>query len=83
MGLVGLPVICEQLQKHGRRSDTPAALVERASTPEQRVITGTLGTMVDIVQREQPHAPTLIIVGEVVRLHETLAWFGQENDHPA
>ena len=80
MGLVGLPVICEQLQRHGRSADTPIALVERASTPEQRVITGTLATMVATVEREKPRAPTLIIVGNVVRLHETLAWFGEEPD---
>ncbi len=79
MGLVGLSVICEQLQRHGRSSDTPVALVERASTPDQRVLTGTLATMVEIVQREQPHAPTLIIVGNVVRLHSSLAWFGEGN----
>lgn len=77
MGLLGLPVICEQLQRHGRSGQTPVALVERASTPDQRVITGTLATMVDIVAREQPRAPTLIIVGEVVRLHDKLAWFGE------
>lgn len=77
MGLVGLPVICEQLQQHGRDPGTPIALVERASTPQQRVITGTLATMPAIVQRERPHAPTLIIVGSVVRLHESLAWFGE------
>tara|TARA_R110001599_G_scaffold353866_1_gene600908 strand:- start:30340 stop:31734 length:1395 start_codon:yes stop_codon:yes gene_type:complete len=78
MGLLGLPVICEQLQRHGRSGQTPVALVERASTPDQRVITGTLATMVDIVAREQPRAPTLIIVGEVVRLHDKLAWFGED-----
>jgi uroporphyrin-III C-methyltransferase/precorrin-2 dehydrogenase/sirohydrochlorin ferrochelatase len=77
MGLVGLPVICAQLQRHGRSGDTPVALVERASTPEQRVHIGTLATMVEVVQREQPHAPTLIIVGNVVRLHSSLAWFGE------
>jgi len=79
MGLVGLPVICEQLQRHGRSADTPIALVERATMPGQRVLTGTLATMVDIVQREQPRAPTLIIVGNVVRLHASLAWFGGES----
>lgn len=78
MGLVGLPVICKQLQRYGRSPETPIALVERASTPQQRVITGTLATMVAIVEREKPRAPTLIIVGNVVRLHATLAWFGEE-----
>jgi uroporphyrin-III C-methyltransferase/precorrin-2 dehydrogenase/sirohydrochlorin ferrochelatase len=76
MGLVGLPVICEQLQAHGRAADTPIALVERASTAEQRVLVGTLATMVGIVEREQARAPTLIVVGNVVRLHDKLAWFG-------
>jgi len=76
MGLVGLPVICEQLQLHGRSAATPIALVERATSQEQRVLTGTLETMVDLVEKEQPRAPTLIIVGSVVNLHQALAWFG-------
>jgi uroporphyrin-III C-methyltransferase/precorrin-2 dehydrogenase/sirohydrochlorin ferrochelatase len=80
MGLVGLPIICEELQRHGRAADTPIALVERASTAEQRVITGTLATMVGLVERQQPRAPTLIIIGGVVSLHASLAWFGEGND---
>jgi len=83
MGLQGLPVICEQLQAHGRAGDTPVALVVRGTQPEQRVLVGTLGTMVDIVQRAQPGAPTLIIVGDVVRLHEQLSWFGQASETAA
>lgn len=77
MGLVGLPTICEQLQVHGRSPETPVALVERATRSEQRVITGTLSTMAGVVAREQPRAPTLIIVGDVVTLHDKLAWFGE------
>ena len=77
MGLVGLPIICEQLQAHGRTPSTPVAVVERASTDQQRVIIATLATMVDVVAREKPHAPTLIIVGDVVTLHKRLAWFGE------
>ena len=78
MGLMGLPVICEQLQAHGRASETPIALVERGTQRRQRVLVGTLGTMVDLVAREKPEAPTLIIVGDVVRLHQSLSWFGQQ-----
>ncbi len=77
MGLSGLPVICEQLQAHGRPPDTPIAMVERGTLVEQRVLTGTLETMVEIVTREKPKAPTLIIVGDVVSLHSKLAWFGE------
>jgi uroporphyrin-III C-methyltransferase/precorrin-2 dehydrogenase/sirohydrochlorin ferrochelatase len=77
MGLLGLPEICKQLQAHGRAPDTPVALVERGTKLEQRVLVGTLDTMVDIVAREQPSAPTIIIVGDVVRLHGELSWFGE------
>ncbi len=77
MGLMGLPVICEQLQAHGRSPDTPVALIERGTQLEQRVLLGTLATMVDVVARAQPRGPTLIIVGDVVRLQANLSWFGQ------
>ena len=55
--------------------DTPVALVERATLKQQRVLVGTLETMAGIVEQEQPRAPTLIIVGSVVKLHQQLAWF--------
>lgn len=77
MGLLGLPVICEQLIAHGRRPDTPVALIERATSLEQRVLVGTLASMPDLVEREQPRAPTLIIVGTVVSLHRDLSWYGE------
>jgi uroporphyrin-III C-methyltransferase/precorrin-2 dehydrogenase/sirohydrochlorin ferrochelatase len=82
MGLVGLPIICEQLQAHGRSADTPIALVEKASTAAQRVISGTLGTMTAIVERERPEPPTLIIIGDVVRLAGKLAWYGDVQGSP-
>jgi len=70
-------VICEQLQAHGRAADTPVALIEQGTRMTQRVLTGTLESIVGIVERERPAAPTLIIVGPVVKLHATLSWFGQ------
>lgn len=72
MGLKGLPVIAAELIAHGRPSDTPIALIEKGTTPQQRVITATLETIVDIVEKENVGAPTLIIVGGVVELHKTL-----------
>ena len=77
MGLLGLPTICEQLQAHGRAPETPVALVERGTMVEQRVRVGTLATMADLAALDPARAPTLIIVGEVVRLHRALAWFGE------
>lgn len=79
MGLVGLPVICEQLVRHGRSADTPAALVQQGTTVHQRVFTGTLANLPELVAEHEVHAPTLVIVGEVVQLREKLAWFeGQQ-----
>lgn len=74
MGLNGIRQICEQLIVHGRHPETPIALIQKGTTPEQRVFVGTLATMPDIVEREKPQAPTLTVVGEVVSLHDKLSW---------
>ncbi len=75
MGLAGLEIICHQLQVHGMRSDMPAALVEQGTTPSQKVHTATISTLVESVAGKEVHAPTLLIIGDVVRLHGQLAWF--------
>ncbi|WP_295460450.1 siroheme synthase CysG [uncultured Pseudomonas sp.] len=75
MGLVGLPTICEQLVAHGKNPATPAALVQQGTTSNQRVFTGTLQDLPQLVAQHEVHAPTLVIVGEVVALREKLAWF--------
>jgi uroporphyrin-III C-methyltransferase/precorrin-2 dehydrogenase/sirohydrochlorin ferrochelatase len=75
MGLVGLPTICEQLIAHGKDPATPAALVQQGTTLNQRVFTGTLQDLPQLVAEHEVHAPTLVIVGEVVALREKLAWF--------
>ncbi|AXQ48761.1 siroheme synthase CysG [Pseudomonas vlassakiae] len=75
MGLVGLPTICAELIRHGRAASTPAALVQQGTTRNQRVFTGTLADLPELVARHEVHAPTLVIVGEVVQLRDKLAWF--------
>ena len=75
MGLVGLPEICQQLMIHGRSASTPAALIQQGTTPEQRVFCGTLSDLPQLVMAHEVKAPTLLIIGEVVRLREKLAWF--------
>ncbi|MDH4096464.1 MAG: siroheme synthase CysG, partial [Betaproteobacteria bacterium] len=75
MGLLGIDQLCAQLAAHGLPAGTPAALVQAGTTPQQRVLTGTLRTLPGIVQAGGVHAPTLIIIGEVVRLRERLKWF--------
>jgi len=75
MGLIGLPIICSELVKHGRSADTPAALIQQGTTTNQRVFTGTLANLPQLVAEHEVHAPTLVIVGEVVTLRDKLAWF--------
>jgi uroporphyrin-III C-methyltransferase/precorrin-2 dehydrogenase/sirohydrochlorin ferrochelatase len=75
MGLLGLDLLCRELVAHGMPATMPAALVEQGTTPRQRVLSGTLATLPGIVQRSDVRAPTLIIIGEVVRLRERLTWF--------
>ena len=74
MGLTGLEIICQQLVKHGLSSDTPIAMVQSATTPQQNVVTGTLQNIVPKAKAANIQPPTLIIVGSVVSLHGKLNW---------
>jgi uroporphyrin-III C-methyltransferase/precorrin-2 dehydrogenase/sirohydrochlorin ferrochelatase len=75
MGLHGVADICRELVCHGLPATTPAALVQQGTTRYQRVLTGTLETLPGIVGKGRVKPPTLIIVGEVVKLREKLDWF--------
>ncbi|MCV2884438.1 siroheme synthase CysG [Aestuariibacter sp. AA17] len=75
MGLTGLPVICEKLIAHGVAESMPIALIENATLPHQRVITGTLSTIVEEAEKQNIKPPALIIAGSVVTLREKLNWF--------
>jgi uroporphyrin-III C-methyltransferase/precorrin-2 dehydrogenase/sirohydrochlorin ferrochelatase len=75
MGLGALSEITRQLIAHGRAADTPTAVVERGTTRRQRVASGTLDTIVERVEERGFKSPCLIVVGEVVSLHEKLQWF--------
>ena len=77
MGLVGLEQICSALIAHGSPKDLPIALVQQGTTDKQKVLTGTLDTLPILVSKQAIKAPTIIIVGTVVRLHENLQWFGE------
>ncbi len=75
MGLVGVEILCRELITHGLPAATPAALIQQGTTLEQRVLTGSLATLPRIVREGAVKAPTIIIIGEVVRLREQLKWF--------
>ncbi|WP_104511240.1 siroheme synthase CysG [Acinetobacter indicus] len=74
MGLVGLEKICQKLIAYGQRPDMPVALVSKGTTPEQKVVVGTLADIASKVTEHQIQAPTLTIIGEVVKLREQLQW---------
>ena len=81
MGLVGLPVICKKLIEHGVDKDMPIALVQQGTTTHQQVYTGTLGTMETAIDGKKIKAPTLIIIGTVVALHDRLSWFETQSEN--
>ncbi|MEQ1590078.1 MAG: siroheme synthase CysG [Gallionella sp.] len=78
MGLHGLDILCRELMLHGLPDSTPIAIVQQGTTPNQRVVTGTLATLPGIAAIEKLQAPTLIIIGGVVTLREKLQWFNPQ-----
>ncbi|MFD0674375.1 uroporphyrinogen-III C-methyltransferase [Cohnella sp. GCM10027633] len=74
MGVAKIGYISEQLVKHGRSPDTPVALVQWGTRAEQRTLVGTLADIEAKVREANFKPPAVIIVGDVVRQRETLAW---------
>jgi len=79
MGLTGLENICQSFIQHGASTELPIALIQQGTTHTQRVITGTLSTMPELIKNQNIQAPTLIIIGTVVSLHKSLKWFHPED----
>ena len=75
MGLAGLPFICDQLLKHGMSSITPVAVVQQGTTQTQKVVVGDLSGIAGLAVENEIQAPTIIIIGEVVKLQKSLSWF--------
>ncbi|MEW6405361.1 MAG: uroporphyrinogen-III C-methyltransferase [Chloroflexota bacterium] len=76
MGVCSLPIIVSALIEAGRSPDTPVAMIEKGTLPEQKIIVGTLANIQERASEIKP--PSIIVVGEVVNLHETLKWFEPE-----
>jgi uroporphyrin-III C-methyltransferase/precorrin-2 dehydrogenase/sirohydrochlorin ferrochelatase len=75
MGLVGLKEICEKLIAHGVSASMPAAVVQQGTTQKQKVVAATLADLAEKVHAAEMKPPCLTIIGEVVKLRETLNWF--------
>ncbi|MDL2286121.1 uroporphyrinogen-III C-methyltransferase [Desulfococcaceae bacterium OttesenSCG-928-F15] len=78
MGIKNLPLISEKLLSAGRDPKTPVAVIRWGTTPKQKSVTGTLKTIEEEVRKAGITAPAIIVVGEVVDLRGTLAWFEKE-----
>ncbi len=78
MGVKNLPEISRRLIDGGRSPDTPAALVRWGTTCHHRSMTATLATIADKAKELGFKAPSLLVVGEVVSLHDKLNWFEQK-----
>jgi uroporphyrin-III C-methyltransferase/precorrin-2 dehydrogenase/sirohydrochlorin ferrochelatase len=75
MGLARLDHIVEKLLEHGAAATRPAGLIAQGTTANQRVITATLATIRGVASEAGLESPALLVVGDVVALHSTLAWF--------
>lgn len=75
MGVTNLRVIQENLLQHGRSPQTPVALIRWGTWSKQETLIGSLSDIVEQVEKANFRAPALIVVGENVRLRDTLAWF--------
>lgn len=83
MGVGNLPYIRQQLLKYGRDEKTPVAVIHWGTvSTKQRTVTGTLATIEEIVRTENIQNPSIILVGKVVTLRETIQWFEQSPTQP-
>ncbi|MDA0822729.1 MAG: siroheme synthase CysG [Proteobacteria bacterium] len=75
MGMRSLKELSTALVEHGMSPNVPAAIIERGTTPEQRVIVGTVATLSEKAAQARCVAPSIVIIGEVVNLRRQLAWY--------
>ncbi|WP_440997797.1 uroporphyrinogen-III C-methyltransferase [Arhodomonas sp. SL1] len=78
MGIGGLDRLCAELRRRGLPGSHPAAVIQRGTLDDQAVISGTLADLPERARREGVRPPSLVIIGEVVRLREQLDWFSRE-----
>jgi len=77
MGVERIEALTLRLLAHGRGPDTPVAIIENGTLPQQRVITGALGELPRLAKHHAVSTPALLIIGEVAALAKAHAWFGE------
>ncbi|MNH87053.1 Uroporphyrinogen-III C-methyltransferase [compost metagenome] len=78
MGISNITYICERLIEHGRDPHTPTAIITWGTTADQRTLVGTLQNIPELVREHEVLNPAIILVGEVVSMHDRLAWFKEQ-----
>lgn len=78
MGLKNLPNIVASLIANGKNPETPVGVLQEGTTARQRVATGNLSNIVDVVRREGIKTPAITVVGDVVGLRDVLDWYGHK-----
>jgi uroporphyrin-III C-methyltransferase len=81
MGRASLGPLAAQLIEAGRDPSTPAACIQSATTPEQRVTRATLATIADAADRDGLEAPVVTVIGAVAALDDAAAWAVESARH--
>jgi uroporphyrinogen III methyltransferase/synthase len=82
MGVRRLAEITRQLIRHGRAANTPAAVIEWGTLPDQCTVVGTLADIAQRVAESGLGAPAVIVIGEVVRLRQAVRWYPPADNNP-
>ncbi|AIF48955.1 siroheme synthase CysG [Dyella japonica] len=83
MGVEKLDELAARLIAHARDAETPCAIIENGTLPQQRVIAGTLATLPALARRHAVKTPALLVIGEVAAFAREHAWFGELVDEAA
>jgi len=75
MGTHSLDILSRQLIKHGMKKSMPAAIIQQGTTGDQNVYLSTIERLPKVPKENNVKPPSMIIIGEVVSLHEKLAWY--------
>ena len=75
MGVKGIDMLQKSLLEQGMQPDMPAAIIQQGTTPDQKVYVGKVATLAQTVADKDVKPPSMIVVGEVVKLHEKLSWY--------
>lgn len=78
MAVKNIGVLTEKLIEHGRKADTPVAVIRWGTRPDQRTLVATLGNIAELVRERDIRPPAVMVVGDVVNLRRELSWYEEK-----